>query len=411
MKINQPAKTLAPQFSGNIQINLTIAPPKEEEPKDKVEEGEEQKSELQKQIEQLQLQMAELKKTNETHELELKKLDATTVKSQKISILLNSKEYTNISKEEGFKMLGYFTENSHKEGYPWRLKKPGGLGKQGKAISLMEAASRLSRGEEVIMQPMRVMNLDLSPTALATVASVVNPATAAVAAASELTKQPELFRKPVGHEARFGAPVRIDNFGELKLLTELYDSKATGVEGNKVSDAARTLGKFTQTVTSNYPWKILKDESDGKAWRVIKATTSKAFKWAIVGAGVGAIIGGIGGMVADKLASFALFGLSGMAATAVVAGTGSAIAGGVTGARETLKGEEISSFEALSRIVDEKPIILQKQKIHSVGVPILGTHNYFTDYGEPNIITGHDELKMFSNILEERPEEKKEEKK
>jgi len=294
-----------------------------------------------------------------------------------------------------------------RSGYPWQVLKPGGLFKQGKEISLMESANRLSRGEEVIMQPMRVMNLDLSPTALATVASVANPVAATVTAVGELSKKTNVSTKPIGHETRFGAPVRISNFGELKLLTELYDPEAKGVEGEKVSNAAKTLSKFTQTINTNYPWRIMKSEEDGKIWRIIKTSAKKGFKWAVIGAGVGAIIGGVGGLVADKLASFALFGLTGMAATAAIAGTGSGIVGTVKGGIKEAKGQEISAFEALSRVVDGKPIILQKQKMHSVGIPIFGTHNYFSDYGKPNAIEGLDELKMFSNIEADRKPAKK----
>ena len=145
----------------------------------------------------------------------------------------------------------------------------------------------------------------------------------------------------------------------------------------------------------------MKSEDEGKAWRVVKGALKKGFTWALVGAGVGAIVGGVGGLVAEKIASFALFGLTGAAATAAVTGAAAGAVGTVKGGVKAYKGKEISSFEALSRVVDEKPIILQKQEMRSIKA-LFYTHNYFKDDGEPNVITGVGELKTFSNILPDK---------
>ena len=404
MKINTPKPQVPPKIvSGKIELEFSVPDDKPEEGKeDGVEDKpEDEMSKLKKQFAEMQSQLEALKKKDEETLLDIKRLEETTIKSNKVNILLNSDAYNKISKDEGFKMLGYFTEKSQKAGYPWRVLKPGGLFKQGKEISLVEAAGRLGSGDEVIMQPMRVMSLDLSAATLATATSFMSPVAAAATAVGDLSKKTKVSGQPVGREAKFGAPVRLDSFGELKLLSELYDPEAKGVEGEKVSDAAKTLGKFSQTITTNHPWRIMKSEDEGKAWRVVKGALKKGFTWALVGAGVGAIVGGVGGLVAEKIASFALFGLTGAAATAAVTGAAAGAVGTVKGGVKAYKGKEISSFEALSRVVDEKPIILQKQEMRSIKA-LFYTHNYFKDDGEPNVITGVGELKTFSNILPDK---------
>ncbi len=407
MKINNSSPSRL--VTGKIEIEFTNKDEKTESinPQDTVtvkpDDGEVAK--LQKQLSDMAVTLQELKKKNDQTEKQIEQIKNRTGLKGELQLHLDSSEaYSNISKEDGFKMLGYFTEKCLNAGYPWRLKKPGGFRDKGKDISLMEAARRLSNGEEILMQPMRVKKLDLSPTALATVASVAAPGAASVVAATEFAKNANIVAKPAGHEVAFGAPVAIHNFGELKLLTELYDSDIPVSKGNNVSEAAKNMSKFIQTVGSNYPWKIMKNEEDGKVWRVIKGTFSKGTTWALVGAGVGAIIGGVSGIVAQKLASSALLGLNGIAAAAAAGGLGAGIAGGIKGGKSALVGEEISSFEALDRVLTDKPVVLQQEKVNTINIPIFGPHEYFSEYGEANVINGLDELKMFSNIL---PEEEK----
>jgi hypothetical protein len=238
------------------------------------------------------------------------------------------------------------------------------------------------------------------------VASVAAPGAASFVAATQFAKNANIVAKPAGHEVTFGAPVSVSNFGELKLLTELYDSDIPVSKGNNVSEAAKNMSKFIQTAGSNYPWKIMKNEEDGRVWRVIKGTFSRGSTWALVGAGVGAIIGGVGGILAERLASSALFGLNGIAAAAAVGGLGAGIAGGIKGGKTALTGEEISSFEALDRVLTDKPLVLQQEKVNTINIPVFGPYEYFVEYGESNVINGLDELKMFSNILPEQEKKK-----
>jgi hypothetical protein len=121
----------------------------------------------------------------------------------------------------------------------------------------------------------------------------------------------------------------------------------------------------------------MKNEEDGKVWRVIKGTLSKGTTWALVGAGVGAIIGGVSGIVAQQLASSALLGLNGIAAAAAAGGLGAGIAGGIKGGKSALVGEEISSFEALDRVLTDKPVVFQQEKVNTINIPVFGPHDYF----------------------------------
>ena len=402
MKINTPKSNNI--VGGKIELQFTVPKEEEKEPEDSVQEGQDpdEVAALQKQLQNMKNQIEALKQADTETDKSIKYLKNSTVKNREVNFYLNSAAYNNISKEEGFKMLGYFTEKCQKGGYPWKLLKPGGIMKKGKEISIMEAADRMSRGDTVMMQPMRVMNLDLSPTALATVAGAANPVGATVVAMGELTKKTKVSTTPVGHEAHFGAPVKIDNFGELKLLTELYDPEVKPVAGEKVSEAADELGKFVQTVNSNYPWKTMKNESEGKAWRVIKGSIGKGIKWGLIGAGIGVVIAGVGGVIAEKLvSSVSGFGLQGITAAAAAGGGGGLVAGSIIGGKRAMTGEDISAFEALSRVMDGKPILLQKQSMRSFGVPILGSHKYFVPHGKPNIIKGEEDLKLISNIIDQ----------
>jgi len=57
-------------------------------------------------------------------------------------------------------------------------------------------------------------------------------------------------------------------------------------------------------------------------------------------------------------------------------------------------------------VLKDKPIILQKQELRGVGIPVFGTINYLKDYEEQNIITGAEQLKLFSKILPDENFEK-----
>ena len=93
----------------------------------------------------------------------------------KLDIHLDQPEYKNIQDLEAANMLGHFTQTMQNNGYPWKLlsadKLADGSFKKGKDISDMEALNRLRKGEGILLQPMRDLQLDLSSGSITAIAA------------------------------------------------------------------------------------------------------------------------------------------------------------------------------------------------------------------------------------------------
>jgi len=316
-----------------------------------------------------------------------------------IQSLISTDGYKNISLEDGFKIIGYFVEKGYKEGYPWKLFKKSEDGKMEK-INALQAVEKLSRGEEIIMEPTRRMDVNLSASELGVLASVANPQSALLSSMMYLSTT-----NSMKHEIKLGPSVYIRNLGELKLLKDLYDPASCVSAEKEESRTANDLSRFLMASSSNLPWRILKNDHDIKTGDILKGSLKKGMIWTLMGMGAGAVIGGVGGALLQSIASHGT-GWLGAAACSVLAGGAAGAVGLIRGGKEVMKGKDINAFEALDRVLKDKPIILQKQELRGVGIPVLGTINYLKDYEEQNVITGAEQLKLFSKILPEENFEK-----
>ncbi len=316
-----------------------------------------------------------------------------------IQSLVNTDTYKNITMEDGFKIMGYFIEKGYKEGYPWKLFKKSADDKMEK-INPLQAVERLSRGEEILMEPTRRMDFNLSASELGVIASVANPQSALLSSMMYLSTT-----NSMKHEIKLGPSVYIRNLGELKLLKDLYDPASSVSEKNKESKTANDLSRFLMASSSNLPWRTLKNDNDIKTGDIIKGSLKKGIMWALCGMGAGAVIGGVGGAVIQNLSSHAI-GWMGAAVASMVTGATAGTLGLMRGAGEVKKGKDINAFEALDRVLKDKPVILQKQELRGIGIPVFGTINYLKDYEEQVVITGAEQLKLFSKILQEENFEK-----
>ena len=112
-------------------------------------------------------------------------LDTFRPKYDKLNVHLDSPEYQNVKDLEAANMLGHFTQTMQNNGYPWKMHAAKTLAdgsfKKGESVSDLEALQRLKKGEPVLMQPMRDLQLDLSSgsiTAIAAAGSVASTSNA-----------------------------------------------------------------------------------------------------------------------------------------------------------------------------------------------------------------------------------------
>jgi hypothetical protein len=312
-----------------------------------------------------------------------------------IDIALTNDSYKNIKLEDAAKMLGYFMQKMQNQGFPWKLCEiKGGKLKRRVALSEMDAVRRLAQGKEVLFQPKRNLQLDLSPDSLSAAAKLGGDPLKKVDEVAALSKSTKVQPANEGIEVRFGEPVIVKSFGELKLLYEMYNPDVTVEEKNELGKVAHGLSFFTKkTLGTNYPWRFIKEGEGKPVWRALKSVFTKGIPGALVGGGIGLMIGGPIGL------------FTGAWAAAMTLSTYGAVAGGalmaVEGARTAAKGEEINAFETLDRVLDKKPVMFQERKKHSVNVPILGTFSWFSDYGKGSTITNTEELELFNKMQDQ----------
>lgn len=332
---------------------------------------------------------------------------------KKIEIPLQHDNYTNISLDEAAKMMGYFTQKMQNLGFPWSLYeiKEHRMKRRSK-ISELEALRRLQDGKEVLFQPMRNMQLDLSPESIGAAAKLGGEQLKPVGDVATLTSGTKVSAGGEGFEVRYGAPVIIKNFGELKFLYELYNPDAVSEKDKKEAEPSKiivvgdykppepkedTFGKTAhnlsyyaqKTMGTAHPWRFIK-EGDGTAIRMLKGLFNRGLPGALIGAGVGIAIGGPIGL------------FTGSWSTAItLASYGAMIGGGLMsfeGARDAIKGVDINAFETLSRVLEKKPVMLQERKKHSVNLPVLGNFSWYNDYGKGSVIRSPEELELFTKM-------------
>lgn len=311
-----------------------------------------------------------------------------------IDVYLGSEEYQNIDERHAAQMLGHFTQGMQAQGFPWRLQVSSQEGLSGKLTGTkdlgdMEALRRLQKGESVLFQPMRNLQLDLSSDSLGAIAAAGTVAGTDVASMSKLatiTKNTRVSPGSQGFELRHGEPVEVRNLAELKLLYQMYRPEDKITSKNPVTMAANQLAHFNQP-QGDYGWRFYqKDESNGAA-RIAKAFAKNALRGAAMGAAVGAMIGAPIGLFTQSLGAF--FASAGIGAGAF------ALYGGVDGARSAAKGKPINTVEVLDSVLKQQPVEFQETQMRSVGVPVLGKVSWFSDRGKSSTINNPQELDTF----------------
>lgn len=195
----------------------------------------------------------------------------------------------------------------------------------------------------------------------------------------------------MGIDVKNGEPITIKSFGEMKLLSELYNPDIKPAEDDSVGQAANALSFFTKTTQgSSRPWRFVSAENSNSVIRTIKNVITKAVPGAIAGAVAGLMIGGPIGLVA---------GATGIVTTSLIYGAGAGTA--ITAAnaiKKSAKGQEMSSYKALENVINGKPVILQEQKAKSISLPIVGNLTWYTDSGKGSVVTGLEELELFTTM-------------
>ena len=321
----------------------------------------------------------------------------SSVYGDKIEIDLSHQSYKDISLQDAAKTMGYFTQKMEGEGFPWELYKPEGKNfKHKKQISEMEALNRLKRGEEVIFQPMRSLNLSLDSDNLSAISSIGGDTMQPIGDVAGKAKAANVSGE-MGIDVRNGEAITIKSFGEMKLLSELYNPDLKPAEDDKVGQAANALSFFTKTSqASKRPWRFVSADKSNGVLSAAKNVISKVIPGALAGAAAGLMIGGPIGLVAGATGVIAAAGIYG-------AGIGTAVAA-ASAVKKNAKGQEISSYKALENVLNDRPVILQEQKAKTISLPIIGNLTWYTDSGRGSVVTGLDELELFTTMQnQDRP--------
>jgi hypothetical protein len=327
-----------------------------------------------------------------------------------IEVYLDGDEYKNIDEHSAARMLGHFTQAMQAQGFPWRLyasSKEGLTGKLTgtKTLSDMDALRRLQRGEAVLFQPMRNLQLDLSSDSLGAIAAAgtLSPGSdmSSVSRLAALSKNTRVSPGSQGYELKHGEPVEVKNLAELKLLYQMYRPEETISTKNPVARAASQLAYFNQQ-QGDYGWRFYQKDQSNALGRIAKQMYQNGLKGAAMGAAVGAMVGIPLGLVTQSLKNFLL---------AVAAGSGAfALYGGAEGARTAAKGKPLNTVAALDAVLKKQPLEFQETQMRSVGVPVLGKVSWFTDRGANNTVSSPQELETLywmQNQAAKQPEEPK----
>jgi hypothetical protein len=342
-------------------------------------------------------------------------LDTFRGRYDKLDIHLDQAEYQNIPELAASKMLGHFTQTMQNQGYPWRLHaatRDGDKGfKKGHLVSDLEALQRLKKGQAVLLQPMRDLQLDLSSgsiTALAAAGNLAGQQLTTLGTVAEASKNTQVSAGNQGISVKFGEPLVINSFAELKLLNQMYDSEQKIEGSSPTSVAAHQLSYFTQkTIGSNYPWRFYTKDSGSAFKRVAKSTLKGVLSGAAVGSAVAGAVGGVLALAFHNLAY-----LTGAAGIGAVLG---AARGGYDAAQTSLKGNPINAVDALERVISGQEVIFQESRARSIGLPIVGKISWFADQGKGSSVTSVEDLNTLYYMqsgaeLPKPPEPKKEEK-
>ena len=343
-------------------------------------------------------------------------LDRFSPKYDKLDVHLDQPEYKDINELEAANMLGHFTQTMQNAGYPWRLQAAestdkGGY-KKGEKISDFEALNRLKKGQAVLMQPMHDLQLDLSAgpfTAIAAASSVAATDTTGLTKVANYSKNAQVNAGSQGVSLKFGEPIIVEDFAQLKLLHQMYDP-TDKIEGkSETAKAAHQFSYFTQkAVTSAFPWRFYVKDGSNTLLRVGKRTLTGTGGGALVGGIVGGVFGGLLGLAMGDVGTYALGG-------AAVGGTGGALKGGYDGLRTSLKGTPINAVEALENVLNDKEVYFQESRARSINVPIVGKISWFTDNGKASSINDPEQLNTFYYMQSQedlpKPAKKEEKKK
>lgn len=326
----------------------------------------------------------------------------------KIEIDLTGDEYKNISDRQAGQMLGYFTQKMKDLGFPWRLKtaeEQNGQQRMRGAISELDALDRLKAGKPIFLEPMRNLNLAINADSLGALAAA---GTLSGAASLDGVSKMATFSKDAkvgannGIELKFGAPIMVSSYSELKLVYQMYNPEDQVADKNPVANAAHQLSSFTKKMGTTYPWRFYRKADDNTVARVAKASTKAGFSGALVGAAVGTMIGGPIGLFTGNWNVLKIMATYG----ALIGGGYAALDAG----RVAAKGESINVVEALERINQGQEVMLQETVMRSVTVPFLGNVAWFTDRGPASSIDSVGKLdRLYWNVNPDKKEEKKEE--
>ncbi len=323
-------------------------------------------------------------------------LDTFRGRYDKLNIHLEGSEYQNIPDLSAAKMLGHFTQTMQNQGYPWRIHSAMADGdkgfRRGESLSDMEALNHLRKGEPILMQPMRDLQLDLSSgsfTAIAAAGTAAGTQLTGLGTVADLSKSTQVSAGSQGISLKFGEPLVVNNFAELKLINQLYDSEQkVDAASSQTAKAAHQFSYFTQkTVGSAYPWRFYAKDEGSVAARVAKATAKGILTGAAVGGAVG---GGLGALLALGFRNSTY--LAGAAAIGAALG---AIRGGYDSAQTSLKGTPLNAVEALDNVLEGKEVVFQESRARSIGLPIVGKIAWFADHGKGSSINSVDELNTF----------------
>ena len=272
-------------------------------------------------------------------------------------------------------------------------------------ISELEAMDRLKAGQPVFLEPMRNLNLSINADSLGALAAAGTLSGAAsldgVSKVANFSKDAKVGANN-GIELKFGAPILVSSYSELKLVFQMYNPDEKVADKNPVANAAHQLSSFTKKMGSTYPWRFYKKADDNTIARVAKASAKQGFSGALVGVALGGMIGGPIGLFTGN-----------WSVLKILATYGGMIGGGyaaLDAGRVAAKGESINVVEALERITQGKEVMLQETVMRSVTVPFLGNVAWFTDRGKGSSVSSVGTLdRLYWMLNPDKQEEKKEE--
>jgi hypothetical protein len=200
----------------------------------------------------------------------------------------------------------------------------------------------------------------------------------------------------LGLEASYGKPVELNSIAELKLLHDLYAAGPEIPVNDRTTDTIDSLSTFTRQRDTT-AWRFYNQEARpsilGQTWETLKGVGGGL----LLGAALGGVIGGPLGLWTESWSTF--LGLT----TAGAAWFGQQR--GREAWQESQKGQPLNALETLDRVLNDKPTVIQKTQLRSVGLPVLGKFTWHTDYGPGASVANSEELHLLSDIHSQPPPE------